>query len=183
MNYKPEIITDEKLLRRKSVPVEKGDFIVDIVNTLKTALDTSWTPGCGLAAAQCGILKRIAYFNAAGRELVLVNPRIIPSESKNAIIQKEGCLSIRDKWYRVPRFTNIVYTADAFIEDMETLVDWKWETKTYPAEGFFARALAHEIDHFDGILCKDREFKAAKKLGRNDPCFCGSGKKYKKCCL
>ena len=22
-----------------------------------------------------------------------------------------------------------------------------------------------------------------KKLGRNDPCFCGSGKKYKKCCL
>lgn len=23
----------------------------------------------------------------------------------------------------------------------------------------------------------------APKLGRNDPCFCGSGKKYKKCCL
>jgi len=24
--------------------------------------------------------------------------------------------------------------------------------------------------------------KAAKSLGRNDPCSCGSGKKYKKCC-
>lgn len=23
----------------------------------------------------------------------------------------------------------------------------------------------------------------SKKLGRNDPCYCGSGKKYKKCCL
>ncbi|NJK98727.1 MAG: hypothetical protein HC905_30815 [Bacteroidales bacterium] len=23
---------------------------------------------------------------------------------------------------------------------------------------------------------------ADKKLGRNEPCFCGSGKKYKKCC-
>ena len=23
---------------------------------------------------------------------------------------------------------------------------------------------------------------AAKKVGRNDPCPCGSGKKYKKCC-
>jgi preprotein translocase subunit SecA len=23
----------------------------------------------------------------------------------------------------------------------------------------------------------------AKKIGRNDPCPCGSGKKYKKCCL
>jgi hypothetical protein len=22
-----------------------------------------------------------------------------------------------------------------------------------------------------------------KKMGRNDPCFCGSGKKYKHCCL
>ena len=24
--------------------------------------------------------------------------------------------------------------------------------------------------------------KAADKVGRNDPCPCGSGKKYKKCC-
>ncbi|PCI45342.1 MAG: hypothetical protein COB41_01750 [Proteobacteria bacterium] len=25
--------------------------------------------------------------------------------------------------------------------------------------------------------------RGSKKLGRNEPCFCGSGKKYKKCCL
>ncbi len=25
-------------------------------------------------------------------------------------------------------------------------------------------------------------FTAGKKTGRNDPCYCGSGKKYKKCC-
>jgi SEC-C motif len=25
--------------------------------------------------------------------------------------------------------------------------------------------------------------RASKKVGRNDPCTCGSGKKYKKCCL
>ena len=24
--------------------------------------------------------------------------------------------------------------------------------------------------------------RRAKKIGRNDPCICGSGKKYKKCC-
>jgi SEC-C motif domain protein len=24
--------------------------------------------------------------------------------------------------------------------------------------------------------------REAPKLGRNDPCSCGSGKKYKKCC-
>lgn len=25
-------------------------------------------------------------------------------------------------------------------------------------------------------------FKNDQKIGRNDPCFCGSGLKYKKCC-
>jgi len=29
----------------------------------------------------------------------------------------------------------------------------------------------------------DSNWKAMSKLGRNDPCQCGSGKKYKKCCL
>ena len=27
------------------------------------------------------------------------------------------------------------------------------------------------------------DMKTRKKIGRNDPCPCGSGKKYKKCCL
>ena len=29
---------------------------------------------------------------------------------------------------------------------------------------------------------KSRTIVKAKKIGRNDPCPCGSGKKYKKCC-
>jgi len=24
--------------------------------------------------------------------------------------------------------------------------------------------------------------RTGEKIGRNDPCFCGNGKKYKKCC-
>ena len=27
------------------------------------------------------------------------------------------------------------------------------------------------------------QIRADTKIGRNDPCLCGSGKKYKKCCL
>jgi preprotein translocase subunit SecA len=34
----------------------------------------------------------------------------------------------------------------------------------------------------DGTLKKQPVKKSAKKVGRNDPCPCGSGKKYKKCC-
>jgi hypothetical protein len=33
----------------------------------------------------------------------------------------------------------------------------------------------------EGIMVKQMPF-AVSKLGRNDPCHCGSGLKYKKCC-
>jgi len=51
-----------------------------------------------------------------------------------------------------------------------------------------AICVQHEIDHLNGITIHDRENKSKpiiseKKIGRNDPCPCGSGKKYKKCCL
>lgn len=51
----------------------------------------------------------------------------------------------------------------------------------------------YNLPQWDGILTKERrreiyqEYRASKmavsnKVGRNDPCPCGSGKKYKKCC-
>lgn len=51
----------------------------------------------------------------------------------------------------------------------------------------------YNLPEWEGILSEERrkaitrEFKASKiavsnKIGRNDPCPCGSGKKYKKCC-
>jgi HEAT repeat protein len=33
------------------------------------------------------------------------------------------------------------------------------------------------------LLTEPRPARTARKVGRNDPCPCGSGKKYKKCCL
>lgn len=53
----------------------------------------------------------------------------------------------------------------------------------------------YTIDAWDGILSEERrkdikkEYNISKtvikgeKIGRNDPCHCGSGKKYKKCCM
>ncbi len=43
---------------------------------------------------------------------------------------------------------------------------------------------ANENDYFDpsgGTAVKQAPIKAAPKIGRNDPCPCGSGKKYKHC--
>jgi uncharacterized protein YecA (UPF0149 family) len=42
-----------------------------------------------------------------------------------------------------------------------------------PFLGLFSDSYSH-----DEINLKDK-----MKIGRNDPCPCGSGKKYKKCCL
>ena len=40
---------------------------------------------------------------------------------------------------------------------------------------------SHE-DNRPGKVGKQKTIKKGKKVGRNDPCPCGSGKKYKKCC-
>ena len=34
----------------------------------------------------------------------------------------------------------------------------------------------------DGTDTANKTIRKGKKVGRNDPCPCGSGKKYKKCC-
>ena len=57
--------------------------------------------------------------------------------------------------------------------------------------GIICVAVQHEIDHLMGILLDGKSeslenYKMAtgdNKVGRNDPCPCGSGKKYKKCCF
>ena len=44
------------------------------------------------------------------------------------------------------------------------------------------RAIGEEIATMSGANAQ-KDFKLSPKVGRNDPCPCGSGKKYKKCCL
>lgn len=39
-----------------------------------------------------------------------------------------------------------------------------------------------DSDNRPGKVGKQRTIRKGKKVGRNDPCPCGSGKKYKKCC-
>lgn len=46
------------------------------------------------------------------------------------------------------------------------------------------KPLPKEPFNFEGARESNAiSFKTGKKVGRNDPCPCGSGKKYKKCCL
>jgi hypothetical protein len=43
----------------------------------------------------------------------------------------------------------------------------------------FTHELLSEDEDFAGMA---EPFRARPRVGRNDPCPCGSGKKYKKCC-
>lgn len=43
--------------------------------------------------------------------------------------------------------------------------------------------LADLLLQFCNGQLKESKNRSVVKIGRNDPCPCGSGKKYKKCCL
>lgn len=44
-------------------------------------------------------------------------------------------------------------------------------------------ALAESVIAIDRFWKHARQYyRGRTKIGRNDPCFCGSGKKFKKCC-
>jgi preprotein translocase subunit SecA len=54
-------------------------------------------------------------------------------------------------------------------------------------DSIYSIAVQHEMDHLNGEVLPDFGIKKEpiivnKKIGRNEPCICGSGKKYKKCC-
>ena len=49
------------------------------------------------------------------------------------------------------------------------------------AEGATEKTVVKEIKG-DQIISADTPVVSKKKIGRNDPCPCGSGQKYKYCC-
>lgn len=76
--------------------------------------------------------------------------------------------------------------------DTSVTLDIDWEKLYFNMHGAKADWL-YNLPEWDGILSEERraeiakEYKASRQaksehVGRNDPCPCGSGKKYKKCC-
>lgn len=77
-------------------------------------------------------------------------------------------------------------------ETMDLVVNLGNNTRLWSNNGYTPNELfeTHEKqnhrplpdDHMT-MLSQRGTYHKAKKIGRNDPCPCGSGKKYKKCCL
>ena len=186
-------INDNPVINKKlrEVSVEEG---LAIAEKLFQILDQRGD-GIGLAANQVGIDAQVAVVNVR-EPVVLINPKII--DKSDEISYYEGCLSFPKHGIRTKRYKNIIVkSADVdcqyYFSGVESAKDAKgtWETvKKHDTEQRLLEAICvqHEIDHLNGITIHDREKKleptvSQKTLGRNDPCSCGSGKKYKKCCI
>jgi peptide deformylase len=183
---------DNPLINKKlrEVSVEEGMTIAtELFQILNKRKD-----GIGLAANQVGIDAQVAVVNVR-KPLVLINPKIISKE--NEINYYEGCLSYPKKGVHTKRFETIEITSDnvegsLIFSGVETSTEGKGSWEKSDDSDRDLRLLEtvcvqHEIDHLNGIICMDRKIETSykrteKKVGRNEPCPCGSGKKYKKCC-
>jgi len=163
------IITDTDKLHIKSTPVVDMISIQSTISSMTEYMDSNRN-ALGLAAIQIGEPLRLFMFRCRGSELVyFINPFIIKKEEE-FINDGEACLSIPGKFFSVKRF-NYVEMKDDHVG--HTVF-----------EGREAVVIQHEMDHLDGILISDKEYKA-KTTGRNDLCpFClkeGIKIKFKKC--
>lgn len=186
-SFKDMLNVAEGIKEVKVIPVVTGvenistpcvNATIDEAEEIWANLEATLNPeaGFGLTANQIGVNKRVGYIRYAGKEYRLLNTRIVET-GPVVVIYNEGCLSLPGKTINTERHHTIT------IED-EILGRIQL---TMSKDGLLPVIFQHEIDHMDGKTILDRKRQPIRrntqKIGRNQPCFCGSGKKYKKCCL
>ncbi len=134
---------EDDVLRKKAHPVKLIDRRTQAL--LKDMAETMYAAeGVGLAAPQVGILRRMAVIDVGDGLVELINPEIVSAEG--AEVGAEGCLSVPGRRGTVERPTKVVVRA----------LDRKGRQIEFTAEGFFARAVCHELDHLDGVVYVDK---------------------------
>lgn len=84
-------------------------------------------------------------------------------------------------------YPNLAKAMSPYLEEMlgedQITLRKKYEKCYKKVMGYPASAnLVLDSDSLDGYVKNSTYRRDTKKVGRNDPCPCGSGKKYKKCC-
>ena len=153
-----KILTEpNKILRQKSLPVEKVDK--DLQKLMDDMLETMYAaPGIGLAAIQVGVPKRVIVLDISRKDepkspLYFVNPEIA-NKSKNNSTYEEGCLSVPGQFAEIdrPDKCNVKF------------LDYYGQPKEIEAQGMLATCIQHEIDHLEGILFIDYLSKLKKTM-------------------
>lgn len=134
----------DPVLRTRCRPVDSiTPRIKTLLDDMKDTLHRA--EGCGLAAPQVGILRRVVIIETEESGLIeLINPIITEAEGEQT--ETEGCLSIPGQWGVTRRPAKVTVKAQ----------DRDGNMCEYHGEGLLARAFCHEIDHLDGKLYIDK---------------------------
>lgn len=159
----PIYLYGSEVLRQiaKPVDIEDKEGIASLVQDLKDTLEHA--EGCGLAAPQIGVSKRVVIVDGTGMEDVydyladfrrtLINP-VIVSQSEELCEYNEGCLSIPGIYADVVRPSSI--TVEYYNENLEKV------TETF--DRFACRMVQHELSHLDGNVFTDNVAPIRKKM-------------------
>lgn len=135
--------TGDPVLRKKCEQVTAfNKQLCDLLDDMKETVRAE--SGAGLAAPQIGLSKRVVVIDVDEGYYELVNPVIVSVKGEQS--GPEGCLSVKGKQGTVVR----PYKVKAEYRDRFG------KKHKLTAEGFFARAVCHELDHLDGILYTDK---------------------------
>lgn len=180
-----EIIPDEQTPRVPEIENIELFFIQNIEKLKEFLIDVSWRlNAAGLAANQMSIdgerfmLRVFAIKNLKDKTWRLIVDPVINEYIGIREIKCEGCLTWKGKVIVAERSRAVRVTYYNEIGKKITGEIYK---------GFDAQIWQHEVNHLNGIAERIEEhgFPEPKPVdaGRNDKCPCGSGKKYKQCCL
>lgn len=116
-----------------------------------------------LAAVQIDALQRVVIIRSDFEDkenndfTALINPEIVKYEG-TLVEDYEGCLSVKDIYGKVPRYSKIRVKA----------INLEGQEVRFKADGFLARVIQHEIDHTNGIVFIDHIKESEKAFYRLD---------------
>ena len=140
------ILTEgDPTLYKKCRVVEKFDERLSLL--IDDMIETMYKyNGVGLSAVQVGVLKRVVVIDIEDGEgaRVFINPKITSTKGEHEV--EEGCLSFPNEYAKVVRPKELTVEA----------LDREGKKFKLKAKDLLAQAVAHEIDHLDGIVFIDR---------------------------
>ncbi|OGS05017.1 MAG: peptide deformylase [Elusimicrobia bacterium RIFCSPHIGHO2_02_FULL_61_10] len=136
----------EKILEKKTKKVNFEELKKNLPAILADMFDTmDAVGGIGLAANQIGLDLRLAVIKIKREDeeplsIVIINPEIV--EKSGTLYEEEGCLSFPGLFAKIRRSAKVKMRA----------INEKGMPIEINAEGLFAKAVQHELDHLDGVV-------------------------------